>query len=117
MFVATAVLACALAIALLPSARGKLMGDEQQVGNISALGFPGRLVRLLGVAELCGALGLIAGLFWWPLGVAAAVCLIGYFLGALGYLRKAPKLPLRPVLSAIAFLAASVGVLVLRLVS
>lgn len=114
MFAVTAVVTVALAIALLPSARGKLIGDEKQLDGISGLGFPRDRIRWLGVAELCGAVGLLAGLVVWPIGVAAAIGLIGYFVGALRYLRRAPKLPTGPALSATLFLLATVAALVLR---
>jgi hypothetical protein len=116
-FAVTAVVTSGLAIALLPSARGKLARDPKQVEGISALGFPRDRIHWLGVAELCGVVGLLAGLILWPIGVAAAIGLIGYFLGALAYLRRAPVLPTRPALSATLFLLAAVAALVLRLTS
>ena len=47
---------------------------------------PGRIKRkqlpLLATAEIAGAAGLLAGLLWRPLGAAAAIGVITYFLGA-----------------------------------
>ncbi|QMU67347.1 DoxX family protein [Streptacidiphilus sp. P02-A3a] len=52
--------------------------------GIVELGLPPSAVPLLGAAQFAGALGLLAGLFWTPLALAAAVCLVVYFLGAVG---------------------------------
>jgi hypothetical protein len=41
------------------------------------------------MAEVAGALGLVAGRWWWALGIAAAVGVVLYFVGAISaHLRK-----------------------------
>jgi hypothetical protein len=114
-FIAAIVLSVLLAVVLIPSALAKLSRDERQISGISALGFPSNRIWLLAVAEVAGTVGLGVGLLWWPLGVAAAVGLIGYFAGAVGYLLRA-QVRRPPVLaSAIAPLLVAIAVVVLRL--
>ncbi|MFK0286594.1 DoxX family protein [Streptomyces sp. NPDC090499] len=43
------------------------------------------LVPVIGLAEVAAAVGLITGVFWHPLGIAAAVGLVLVFVGAVGY--------------------------------
>lgn len=82
MFVAIAVLSVLLAAVLLESARGKLAGDRAQLETLDRIGVPRSLVPLLAWFQGAGGVGLLAGLLWWPLGVAGAVLAAGYFLGA-----------------------------------
>ncbi|GAA1613424.1 DoxX family protein [Actinoplanes couchii] len=84
MFIATAVVSVLLAAILVVSARGKLVRDPRQVETLTRVGVTDRALPLLAAAEIAGALGLVAGLFWWPLGAAAAVGVIAYFVGAVG---------------------------------
>ena len=82
MFIAAAIVSSLLAAALIVSARGKLVKDERIVTVMTKVGVPPDKVWLLAVAEFAGAVGLIVGLFWWPIGVAAAIGVIVYFIGA-----------------------------------
>ncbi|MFI9383124.1 DoxX family protein [Kutzneria sp. NPDC052558] len=93
-----------LAGLLVPSARGKLARDERQVLGMRAVGFPVDKLWLLAAAECAAVAGLVVGLFWWPVRVAAAVGLIGYFVGALAYLLRARVPKAEPFVSAGAFL-------------
>ena len=114
MFVATAIVSALLAAVLLVSARGKLVRDPAQMKTMAAVGFPEDKLWLLASAEIAGAAGLVAGLFWWPLGVAAAAGVIAYFVGAVAsHLRvRDLKVPAPVVLMLVA-----VAALVLRAVS
>jgi uncharacterized membrane protein YoaK (UPF0700 family) len=80
-----------------------------------AVKFPTDKMWLLGIAEFGGAAGLAVGLFWWPLGVAAAVCLIAYFIGALAYLLRAGITHTKPLVPAAVLLLVAIATLVLRL--
>ena len=80
MFIATLIVSLLLALALLSSASGKLTKKPAVIEQITAVGVPADKIPLLGYLEIAGALGLIAGLFWWPIGVAAAIGVILYFL-------------------------------------
>ncbi|MFE3292493.1 DoxX family protein [Rhodococcus sp. NPDC059234] len=82
MFIAAAIVSVLLALVLAFSAVGKLTKNAQQVESMTNVRFPVDKMWLLAIAELAGAAGLIAGLFWWPIGLAAAVGVIAYFLGA-----------------------------------
>jgi hypothetical protein len=46
------------------------------------VGVPLRYMPLLAACEFAGALGLVLGFLWPPLGVAAGIGLVLYFLGA-----------------------------------
>ena len=89
MFIAAVVVSIVLAAVLVMSARGKLIRDPQQLKVMEKIGFPADKLWLLATAELAGAAGLLLGLFWWPLGVAAAIGVMAYFIGAVAsHLRK-----------------------------
>ncbi|HWL99547.1 MAG TPA: DoxX family protein, partial [Nocardioidaceae bacterium] len=83
MFIAYAVVAVLLALLLAISARGKLVHDERQVATIHrTVGAPMSWFPLLAACEIAGALGLLAGLIYLPLGIAAATGVVLYFVGA-----------------------------------
>jgi DoxX-like protein len=69
-------------IALLGSAGAKLAKAGPILESMSTVGVPPRALPLLAAAEIAGAVGLIVGFLWWPLGVAAAVGVVFYFAGA-----------------------------------
>jgi hypothetical protein len=115
MFAATFASAALLAVALIPSARGKLVGDPRQSDGMRAVKFPTEKMWSLGIAEFGGAAALAVGLFWWPLGVAAAVCLIAYFIGALAYLLRAGITHAKALAPAAVLLLVAIATLVLRL--
>ena len=82
MFIACLIVSALLGAALLASARAKLVQDERVMTTMRGVGVRDDKVWLLAVAEIAGAIGLVGGLWWWPLGVAAAVGVILYFVGA-----------------------------------
>ena len=114
MFLATAIVSGLLAAVLLLSGRGKLVKDPQQLKTMSTVGFPEDRLWLLAAAETAGAVGVVAGLFWWPIGVAAAAGVILYFLGAVGAHLRVRDLNFAP---ALVLLMASVAALVLRVLT
>jgi uncharacterized membrane protein YphA (DoxX/SURF4 family) len=65
------------------SGLGKIRRDPHQMRVIhETVGVPLKYFPLLAACEFSGALGLVLGI-WWPiLGVAAAIGLILYFVGA-----------------------------------
>lgn len=89
MFVLAAVLSVPLAAvglaAGLPKAllKGSIPAQLQSPGGLSA-----PLVRFIGLAELAAAAGLLAGLFWWPIGAAAALGFAVVLIGAVGFHAK-----------------------------
>jgi uncharacterized membrane protein YphA (DoxX/SURF4 family) len=84
MYLATVIVSVVLALVLAASATAKLRKDPKLVEGFGALGVPASRLWQLAVLELLGAGGLVIGLFWWPLGVAAAIGVILYFVGAVG---------------------------------
>ncbi|MFC4603703.1 DoxX family protein [Rhodococcus kronopolitis] len=82
MFAAAAIVSVLLALLLTFSAVGKLTKSDMQVESMTNVNFPVDKMWMLAIAELAGAVGLIVGLFWWPIGLAAALGVAAYFLGA-----------------------------------
>jgi hypothetical protein len=62
---------------------GKIRRDPRIVRVIhEVIGVPLRHFPLLATCEFAGALGLVLGIRWSPLGVAAGIGLVLYFVGA-----------------------------------
>jgi uncharacterized membrane protein YphA (DoxX/SURF4 family) len=113
MFIATILVSAVLAALLVFSGAGKLRRDAAQVKVMETVGFPLDKLWLLASAEFAGAVGLVIGLFWWPLGVAAAIGVILYFIGAVvSHLRVRDR-----ATNAVLPLVLAVAAFVLRLVS
>jgi hypothetical protein len=94
-----------LALVLLASAGGKLTG----------IGVPPGMFPFLAACEIAGAIGLVIGLWYAPLGIAAAIGVVLYFVGAVGaHLRKSD---FKGVPYAAAMLVFAVATLVLRVIS
>jgi DoxX-like family len=110
------VIAVVLALLLLVSAATKLARrPERLVEGFVDLGVPLWGLPLLAACEIAGAVGLVLGLWYPPLGIAAAIGVVLYFVGAIGaHLRKNDfkGLPSPGVL-----LAVGAAALVLRVIS
>lgn len=114
MFIATAVLTTLLAAGYVAAGLPKVLARPAMVENARHLGFPLPAFRLIGLLELAGSAGLLVGLYWAPLGVAAALGLVLLILGAvIAHLRR--KDPVKVAAPAVLFAVASMAVLVLRL--
>ena len=72
-----------LAAACLLPAAGKLLGHPKMRQSAEHFGILWPRYRLIGVAELAAAAGIVAGLWWHPLGIAAAAGMILLLTGAL----------------------------------
>ncbi|MCW2917279.1 MAG: putative integral rane protein [Actinomycetia bacterium] len=89
MFIAYAVVGVLLALVLLASARAKLTQDKRVVDGLTGIGVPLSMFPFLATCEIAGAAGLLVGLWYAPLGIAAAIGVVLYFIGAAGvHLRK-----------------------------
>ncbi|MEU0095620.1 DoxX family protein [Kribbella sp. NPDC006257] len=116
MFIALVVVTVLLALVAVFSASMKLRKAEQSVAVINGVvGVPLAALPVLAALEIAGAAGIVIGLWVEPLGVAAAIGLVAYFVGALiGHLRvrdtKNLAMPLPP-------LVLSIAVLTLRLLT
>jgi hypothetical protein len=82
MFIAYAVVAIVLSLALVASGRLKLTHETRVVEGIGGLGVPLSWFPALALAEIAGALGLIIGLWVPAIGIAAGVGVVLYFIGA-----------------------------------
>ena len=83
------IVAIVLSLALVGSGAGKLARNEGIVKSITSLGVPLRMFPFLAACEIAGAIGLIVGIWWRPLGIAAAIGVVLYFIGAVSaHLRK-----------------------------
>jgi uncharacterized membrane protein YphA (DoxX/SURF4 family) len=111
MIIAAAIVSSLLALVLLASGRGKLVKDPQVMKVMTKVGVPEDKLWLLAAAEIAGAAGIVVGLFWWPIGVAAATGLVLYFFGAIGSHLRVKDKSLAPALF---MLASAVAALVLR---
>jgi uncharacterized membrane protein YphA (DoxX/SURF4 family) len=78
-----------LAAACLLPAVGKLTGQPRMRKSAAHFGIPWPRYRLIGVAELAAAAGILIGLWWHPLGLAAAAGMALLLLGAIITHRKA----------------------------
>ena len=114
MFIATVVVSVLLAVALVASALAKFSAKPDQIENLTGLGVPRNLIPVLGALEVAGAIGLVVGLFWWPIGVAAAIGVILYFAGAVITHLRAHD---RQIAPALVIGLVAVAALVLRLLS
>lgn len=114
MFIAYAVVGILLAAVLTASAFATFTRQEAVVGSMSKLGVPDTWFPRLATLKAAGAAGLLIGLWLAPLGVAAAIGVTLYFIGAAIYHLRAKDYAIAPV--AVIFLLA-VASLVLRLAS
>lgn len=79
----TAVVSILLAALLTFTAVRKLSHRASVVATYRRVGVPEERLNLLAALLLAGAAGLIAGLWWTPVGVAAAAALVAYFVLAI----------------------------------
>jgi hypothetical protein len=116
MFIAYVVIAVLTSTVLVFSGAGKLRHDQRIVAVINeVVGVPLRWFPFLAACELAAAVGLLIGIAWAPVGIAAAVGVIAYFIGAIiSHLRvrdfKGLGTPVVPLLL-------GVGALVTRILS
>jgi uncharacterized membrane protein YphA (DoxX/SURF4 family) len=76
------------AVCLLPAA-GKLLGHPKMRQSAAHFAIPWPRYQLIGAAELAAAAGVLIGLWWHPLGVAAAAGMVLLLLGAVITHRRA----------------------------
>ncbi|SCL71956.1 DoxX-like family protein [Micromonospora citrea] len=107
------VLTAVLAAVFLGTAVPKLTGQAQMRERMDHLGVSPGLTRALGVLELAAVAGLLLGLLWAPLGIAAAVGLALQMVGAVVYHARA-KDPAAMTLTPVIFAVAAVALVVLH---
>jgi uncharacterized membrane protein YphA (DoxX/SURF4 family) len=113
MFVTVSLLLAA--VCLLPAA-GKLLGHPKMRQSAEHFGILWPRYRLIGVAELAAAAGVLIGLWWHPLGIAAAAGMILLLVGALITHRRAGD-SAKDMTSALIALAITITYLAIALIS
>ncbi|MFJ5885842.1 DoxX family protein [Kitasatospora cineracea] len=112
MFVSLAVVTVLMSVLLLTSAGAKSLRTRHITEQMSTLGVPQRMMPFLIGAQIAGTAGAIVGLWWAPVGIAAAIGLTLYFAGAVAFhLRVGDRKGASP---AAALALASVALIVLR---
>lgn len=115
MFIAYVVVGALLALVLAGSGSAKLAKNKTIVDTLTGIGVPPGMFPFLAACEIAGAVGLIVGIWWAPLGIAAAIGTVVYFLGAVGaHLRKRD---FKGVPNAVVILVLAAAVLTLRLLA
>jgi uncharacterized membrane protein YphA (DoxX/SURF4 family) len=104
-----------IAVCLLP-AIGKLTGQPKMRQSAEHFGIEWPRYRLIGVAELAAAAGILIGLWWHPLGIAAAAGMALLLVGALVSHRRAGDSP-KETASALIALAITIAYLAIALIS
>jgi hypothetical protein len=84
MFVLCAIVSGVLAFLVMGMGAAQLNGVPQAIAVMDRVGAK-RLATVSGSLLLAAAAGLVIGLFWAPLGVAASGGLVAYFLTATGF--------------------------------
>jgi hypothetical protein len=113
MFIATVIVSALLAAVLAFAAIRKLSHRPEVVQSYVRLGVPEDRLDYLAITLLAGAAGLILGLFWPPIGIAAAIGVACYFIVAVAFHIRADDGKNLPTPVAIALIAAAA--LILRL--
>lgn len=114
MLIAATALSVLLAFAMGASGVMKLRRDERTMPTLRAVGVPDGLVGVLAALELAAAVGLVVGIRVRPIGIAAAVGAVLYFLGAvLAHLRVRDR-NLAPAAVLLGVSAVTTALLVLR---
>jgi DoxX-like family len=83
MFAATVALSALLALLMSYAAIRKLSHRPEVVSTYTRVGVPEERLDLLAATLLAGAAGLLLGLLWAPLGLAAGAAIVLYFLVAI----------------------------------
>jgi uncharacterized membrane protein YphA (DoxX/SURF4 family) len=116
MFAAVVTLAVVLALAFLAAGGSKLARAPRTVDVADHLGIGRDRYRLIGVPEILGAVGVLAGLKLAPVGVAAASGLAALMIGAATIHGRAKDGP-REIAPAIGLAVLAVAYVVLRAVT
>jgi hypothetical protein len=92
MLIAASFTSVVLALAMLGSGVMKLRRAPALVSSMATVNVGGTLMQRLGLIEVAATVGLLVGLFWAPIGIAAAAGATIYFIGAVvAHLRVGDK--------------------------
>jgi uncharacterized membrane protein YphA (DoxX/SURF4 family) len=112
-FIAYTVVAVVLGLALAASGSAKIRKDERVTTGMTSVGVPLSWYVPLALLEIAGTVGLLIGIGWRPLGIAAAIGVILYFIGALAFHVRAKDfkgMPTPAVFLIVAVLALVLGI-------
>ena len=116
MHVAYIIVAAIFTVMLTMSARMKLVREPLAVQVIGEMvGVPLRFFPTLAALEIAGGIGLLIGIGFKPIGIAAAACLVVYFVVAIGSHVRRRVLAPGHVVPPLMMLAISAAAMVLRL--
>jgi hypothetical protein len=89
--VETAILICSIALtaSAFHGGFGKLLGTKGMRADARRFGFSYRVYRVIGGLEVAAALGILAGLSWWPFRLIAVLGLAALTVGAVVVHRRA----------------------------
>jgi hypothetical protein len=110
------VLTAILAAGFIALAAPKLAGQAQMVARMAHIGVSAPQTRLLGMIELAAVAGVVLGLFWWPLAVAATIGVTLQMIAAI-FLHARAKDPANIISAPIFFLCVAVGLAVLHVIA
>lgn len=82
MTIALVIVASLLGVAATASGLGKLTKKPAVIDQLTGLGVSASVIPVLGLIEIAGTVGLIVGIWVAPIGIAAAIGFVLYFLGA-----------------------------------
>lgn len=82
MHIAAVVLSLVLALAMLGSGVMKLIRNPRIVASMENVHVTPPQMIVLGLLEVAATVGLVVGLWWTPLAIAAAIGAVVYFAGA-----------------------------------
>lgn len=89
MSVAYAVVGILLALGVFASATAQITRNKVILETLAHLDVPLRILPFLATCLAAGGIGLLVGLWYTPLGIAAAIGLVLYFVGAMAaHMRK-----------------------------
>jgi hypothetical protein len=108
---ATVIVTLLLAALFTFAASIKLLGVSESLAIRDHLGVSPLQWRLIGVLELAGVAGVLVGLAWAPIGIAAAIGLALLSIGAIAFHIKASDrvVDMAPAVIGIALAAATAG--------
>ena len=85
MSIATSILFVVLGLAFLGAGSAKLRTAEPVTGTLDRLEVSRSLQKTIGALEVLGGIGLLIGVAYLPLGIAAAIGLVAMMIGAIIY--------------------------------
>lgn len=108
---ATLVVSLTLSVLLAVASAPKLLGEASATKNAALLGVSvGLYLFVVGAGEGLGVVGLVVGLFWWPMEIVAASGVVLLMTGVVGAHRRAGD-PMSEALPAVLGLVLAGGVI------